>query len=244
MEKQKNVVFSTALSGYKKQDVNAFIAALNANFSAAEEGYQKQIAALRDEMAELRAKLVQNGSREEELTALRDEVASLRAQLADASAELAPVDSEEMETLRKKAVLYDRMSSQLGNIMITANHNADQLLDETRQDAEQTLSAAKTAIAGSAALLSTQLEALYRSANTCAIGEISGVMQQTQRALNQFLETLSVRRAHLEEMLRQNDADTRRAADEQIAKMLDATQDAIAAIGAKSSAGKTGGPDA
>lgn len=178
------------------------------------------------------------------MTALRDEVASLRAQLADASAELAPVDSEEMETLRKKAVLYDRMSSQLGNIMITANHNADQLLDETRQDAEQTLSAAKTAIAGSAALLSTQLEALYRSANTCAIGEISGVMQQTQRALNQFLETLSVRRAHLEEMLRQNDADTRRAADEQIAKMLDATQDAIAAIGAKSSAGKTGGPDA
>lgn len=62
MEKQKNVVFSTALSGYKKQDVNAFIAALNANFSAAEEGYQKQIAALRDEMAELRAKLVQNGA--------------------------------------------------------------------------------------------------------------------------------------------------------------------------------------
>lgn len=131
-------------------------------------GIRSRLPPLRDEMAELRAKLVQNGSREEELTALRDEVASLRAQLADASAELAPVDSEEMETLRKKAVLYDRMSSQLGNIMITANHNADQLLDETRQDAEQTLSAAKTAIAGSAALLSTQLEALLPAVQTPA----------------------------------------------------------------------------
>ena len=48
MEKQKNVIFGTALSGYKKQDVNAFIASLNANFAAAEEKYRKEIAALND----------------------------------------------------------------------------------------------------------------------------------------------------------------------------------------------------
>lgn len=244
MEKQKNVVFSTALSGYKKQDVNAFIATLNANYTAAEGEYQKQIAALKSELAELRARKDTADTHEAELTALRDEVASLKAQLAAAQTEQSSVEvevnGEEIEALRKKAALYDHMSSQLGDMMITANHNADKLLTETRQDAEQTLSAAKTAIAGSASLLSSQLEAIYRSANTRSIGEISSAMQQTQRAINKFLEELSGRRARLEEMLKQNDADTRRAADEQIAKMLDQTQDAIAAIGAKPAAEQDG----
>lgn len=242
MEKQKNVVFSTALSGYKKQDVNAFIATLNANYTAAEGEYQKQIAALKSELAELRARKDTTNTHEAELIALRDEVASLKAQLSAAQTEQpsVEVDREEIEALRKKAALYDHMSSQLGDMMITANHNADKLLTETRQDAEQTLSAAKTAIAGSASLLSSQLEAIYRSANTRSIGEISSTMQQTQRAINKFLEELSGRRARLEEMLKQNDADTRRAADEQIAKMLDQTQDAIAAIGAKPAAEQDG----
>ena len=51
--------------------------------------------------------------------------------------------------------------------------------------------------------------------------------------MNKFIEELSARRTKLEDMLKQNDAETRRIADEQIAKMLDQAKDAIAAIGAK-----------
>ena len=236
MEKQKNVMFGTSLNGYKKQDVNAFIATLNANFAAAEEGYRREITALKAEVATLRTAQAQSTTHEDELTALREEAAALRAQLDAVPAQVPAVESEEIEALRKKAALYDHMSSQLGDMMISASHNADVMLDEARSEAEQSLAAAKSTIAQSAALLSGQLETLYRSANARAIGEISSAMQQTQRAMNRFLEELSARRTRLEKMLKQNDADTRRTADEQIAKLLDQTQDAIDAIGAKSAA--------
>ena len=238
MDKQKNVVFGTALNGYKKQDVNAFIASLNANFEAAENQYRKKIAALEEEAAHLRAAKDSADAAQGELSALREEVAALKEQLAAIPAEPSEAaDSEEIEALRKKATLYDAMSSQLGDMMINANHSADLLLEETRRDAEKTLGAAKSAISQSAILLSGQLEELYRSANTRAIGEICAAMQQTQRAMNKFSEDFSARRAKLEELLRQSDADTRRIADEQIAKMLDQTQAAIAAIGAKPATG-------
>lgn len=237
MEKQKNVMFGNSLNGYKKQDVNAFIATLNANFSASEEGYRREIAALKEELATLRAAQAKGEARDAEKDALREEIAALKAQLAASPVPTqSATDSEEVEALRKKAALYDRMSSQLGDMMISANHNADIILDEARTEAEQSLASVKSNIAQSASLLSGQLESLYRGANTRAIGEINTAMQQTQRAMNKFLEDLSSRRARLEEMLKQNDADTRRTADEQIAKMLDQTQDAIAAIGAKSAA--------
>ena len=236
MEKQKNVVFSTSLNGYKKQDVNGFIASMNANFAAAEENYRREIASLKAELASCREAQTAVEAKETELQALREEIAALKTELEERPA-LAPAsDSEEMAELRKKAALYDKMSSQLGDMMISANHNADVILSEARTEAEQALSSAKATIAQSASLLSGQLETLYRSANTRAIGEISTNMQQTQRAINKFLEDLAARRTKLEEMLKQNDADTRRAADEQIAKMLDQIQDAIAVIGIGASA--------
>lgn len=237
MEKQKNVMFGTALNGYKKQDVNAFIASLNANFTAAEESYRREITALKEELAALRDAKTESASHEAELCALREEIAALKAQLAAApEPQQNDADSEELKALQKKAALYDKMSSQLGDMMISANHNADIILDEARRDAEQSLAAAKSTIAQSASLLSGQLESLYRGANNRAIGEINSTMQQTQRAMNKFLEELAARRTRLEEILKQTDADTRRTADEQIAKLLDQTQDAIAAIGAKSAA--------
>jgi len=227
MEKQKNVMFGTALNGYKKQDVNAFIASLNANFSSAEERYQRELKALKAELETLRAA----GN---EAAALREENEALKAQLAEARLPAEPgPESEEIAELRKKAALYDRMSSQLGDMLISANHNADVILGEARSEAEQSLASVKSTIAQSATLLSGQLETLYRGANTRAIGEINTTMQQTQRAMNKFIEELSARRAKLEDMLKQNDAETRRIADEQIAKMLDQVKDAIAAIGAK-----------
>lgn len=234
MDKQKNVMFGTSLNGYKKQDVNAFIASLNANFSAAEDGYRREIAALKDELNTLRVAKEESGAREAELAALREEVAALKAELAAVPEKSSDaVDSDEVAELRKKAALYDRMSSQLGDMMISANHNADIILGEARKEAEQSLDSAKTTIAQSAALLSGQLDTLYRGANTRAFSEINAAMQQTQRAINKLLEDLSARRARIEEMLRQTDTETRRAADEQINKMFDCTKDTIAAIGAK-----------
>ena len=103
MEKQKNVMFGNSLNGYKKQDVNAFIATLNANFSASEEGYRREIAALKEELATLRAAQAKGEARDAEKDALREEIAALKAQLAASPVPTqSATDSEEVEALRKK----------------------------------------------------------------------------------------------------------------------------------------------
>lgn len=230
MEKQKSVMFGNALNGYKKQDVNAFIATLNANFAASEAGYQKQIAALKDSLA----------AAEAQTAALREQCRTLEeAAEAVAAPVAAPaIDEDELAELRKKAALYDRMSGQLGDIMLNANHSADLLLADARRDADDALAAARSTIAQNAALVAAQLESLYRTANNRTVGEINAAMQQTGRALNKFQEELAARRARIDELIRTTDAETRRAADEQIARLVESSSDAIAAIGAKPTVGE------
>ncbi|MBR7185002.1 MAG: hypothetical protein IKD37_05265 [Clostridia bacterium] len=237
-EKKNNVAFSTALNGYKKQDVNQFIAMLNAKFSAAEEDYRREIASLKKQLEACSGTQAHDDAAEAELLALRHEVEELREKLAASTVcETAAADMEamrkELEGLRKKALLYDQMSLQLGDMMISANHNADKIIAHARKDAEQSLANVKSNIAQSANTLSGKLDTLYRNTNTRVMSEISTAMQQTQRTMSVFLEELSSRCAQIELMLKQSDADTRRIADEQISSMLNQTQDAIAAIGAK-----------
>lgn len=231
MDKQKNVVFRSAPGGYNKRDVNAFIASLNDRFSAAEEEYRQQLASLRTENHQLKQNAERTAELETEVNRLREQLAALQAEQQEASVCASVLAEEEAAELRKKAELYDRMSSQIGDVMISANHTADQLLADTRRDAELTLGAAKQTIAQSASLLSSRLEELYRTANTRAIGEITASMHQSQRAMTKFMDDLSARRAQLEEMLRQADAETRRTADEYIEKMIESAQDAVDAIG-------------
>lgn len=232
MEKQKNVIFRSSPAGYNKRDVNAFIVSLNEKFAAAEEAYTGQISSLRTENHQLKQSAERVAALEEELAALKEELAALQAEHQEAALRAAELSEEEAD-LRKKADLYDHMSSQVGDVMISANHTADQLLADARRDAELTLGAAKQTIAQGASILSVRLDELYRGANTRAISEITASMHQTQRAMTRFLDDLSARRDQLDEMLRQGEAETRRCADEYIEKMLETAKDAVDAIGKK-----------
>lgn len=225
MEKQKTVMFGTSLNGYKKQDVNAFIATLNANFAASEANYQRQLVRLNEKLTDA----------EGEVEVLREQCAALAAELAAKPEPAAApiIDEDELAELRKKAALYDRMSGQLGDIVLTANHSADILRDEARRDAGASLENAKSTIAQNAALTAGQLESLYRQANSRAVSEINAAMQETVRSLNKLQEALAARRAAIDDMLRRTDDDLRRAADEQIARLVEGSKEAVAAIGAK-----------
>lgn len=222
MEKQNSVVFRSSAAGYNKRDVNQFILSMNAKFSAAEEGYKKEISTLKENCQKGAQALEKLGTAEAENEALRRELEAMRFELGELRREkeaLSTCDTEELENVRKKAALYDTMSSQFGDVMLTASHNAEQMISDARRESEQTLEAAKSTIGQGAALLCTRLDDLYHNANLHAIDEIQATVYSAQKALSRFLDDFSRRRAQLDEVLRQQDIELRRATDEQIAQM-------------------------
>ena len=222
MEKQDSVVFRSATAGYNKRDVNQFILSMNAKFSAAEEEYKREISALRENC-------LNSGQHAEKLSALKAENEALRRELEALRLEseelhrekeaMTICDTEELEKLRKKAALYDTMSSKFGDVMLTASYNAEQMISDARRESEQTLEAAKSIIGQGAALLSTRLDELYRSANIRAVDEIQATVHSAQQALSRFLDDFARHRAQLDEILRQHDAELRRTTDEQITQI-------------------------
>lgn len=245
MGKQKPIVFRSAAGGYNKRDVNQFIVTMNANFAAAEEGYKKEISLLKDELKQVtetaeqgKIKETENEILRAETEALRLELEALRAENASLSAiESMPtqpqISAEEIEQLRKKAELYDTMSSQFGNVLISANHEAECIVAAARQDAEQSLGAAKATITQSTSLLSTRLDELYRSASTHAADEIQSTVYAVQQLLSRVLTDLSRRRTQLDEVLKRSNEEVRATADEQIAQMVDQVKTAVSAVGTK-----------
>lgn len=222
MGKQDSVVFRSATAGYNKRDVNQFILNMNAKFSAAEEEYKREISELKahcqnseQDAEKIRAMEAENESLRRELDALRAEVEELR-RIKEA---VVSGDAEELDDLRKKAALYDTMSSKFGDVMLTASYNAEQMILDARRESEQTLDAAKSVIGQGTALLSTRLEELYRSANLRAVNEIHATVHSAQQALSRFLDDFARQRAQLDEILRQHNAELCRTTDEQIVQI-------------------------
>lgn len=245
MEKQNAVFFRSSPAGYNKRDVNQFILDMNAKYSAAEDGYKKEISSLK-ENEQKNAQVVEKLSEAEtEIAALRSELETVRHELdvlrrenetmAAEKASSVPHNAEELEQLRKKAALYDTMSSQFGDVMLTANHNAEQMISDARREAEQTLNTARLTIGQGSAVLSARLDELYRGASVHAINEIQSTVCSAQKALNRFLDDFSQLRAQLDENLRQHDIELRRAADEQITQMGVQGKAALETICAKKS---------
>lgn len=229
MEKQNAVFFRSSPAGYNKRDVNQFILDMNAKYSASEDGYKKEIAELKENEHKNMQAVEKLSEAESEIAALRIELESVRLELneirrenealAAEKAATVPNDPDELEQLRKKAALYDTMSSQFGDVMLTASHNAEKMLSDARREAEQTLDTARSTIGQGSVMLSARLDDLYRSASVHAIDEIQSAVSSAQKALNRFLDDFSQLRAQLDETLRQHDNELRRAADEEITQM-------------------------
>ena len=150
----KNVIFRTSMGGFNKADVTEYIDKQNAEF-------KKITQSLNNLLAERDAKIVELNGVIEELTAkltaaeaeaaassaASDELARLNTELDSANANLMQKD-EEIEKLKaeisgsesekeRKAELYDDMSSQVGDILISANKSADGIIAEATAKAEE-----------------------------------------------------------------------------------------------------------
>lgn len=133
MSDTKNVAFRSAIGGYNREDVNRYI--LDINRALQEKSAQADEAESRAETlsAELDAitadKTALEGIRaslQEAIDQLKEENEALREKLAAAEAENArlAVSPEDGDKSQK----YDRISAQIGDIMISANTSADAIV--------------------------------------------------------------------------------------------------------------------
>ena len=146
----KNVLFRTSMGGFNKTDVMAYLDKQNADFRELAKQKDDAIAAKDEEIASLRAQLDEMTKRiqkAEEAEKTSDETDDLTSKLQAAEAALAEKDAE-IEKLRediekacaeseRKAGLYDDMSSQIGDILLSANKNADTIIAEANAKAAE-----------------------------------------------------------------------------------------------------------
>lgn len=156
MAKQRDVAFRSAMSGYNRKDVNAYIIDINRKFeeqeaelcaqitSAEERATQSETAAQtarEDAAAAVQAKeeaeAVLAALREsvdalkEENVRLTEEIAALQAKVIEAEKNAVDPESEEI----KKSMKYDQISAQIGDILINANSSADRIVAAANAEA-------------------------------------------------------------------------------------------------------------
>ena len=156
--------FRTSLSGFNKADVLEYLDKQNADFreesrrtAAAIEEKTKKIDALTEENEKLKAELEELRKKSEESAAeaetAKEELAAAKQALSESEAVIAS-QTELIDTLKKsaehededpgknaeterKAELYDGVSSQVGDILITANKSADAIIAQAGAEAKE-----------------------------------------------------------------------------------------------------------
>lgn len=150
----KNVLFRNAVGGFNKADVTAYIDKQNADFLELQNQKNEAVAAKDAEIEDLKNQLKEMTERAEKAEAKIDELSlpsgaeeELRKKLDEAEEALFEKDAliEKLQSgtanvsseSERKAGLYDDMSSQLGDILITANKNADMIIAQATEKAAE-----------------------------------------------------------------------------------------------------------
>lgn len=107
------ISFKTSVSGFNKQDVINYIELINNQYRKMEASYKQEIEQLR------------NNNDPTDYNKIIDDLKAENDELKKQITEIDP------NPYREKAELYDKMSSQLGSIIIMANEKADDIINTT-----------------------------------------------------------------------------------------------------------------
>ncbi len=148
--------FRTAFHGYEKESVNRFIEETDRAFAEAEEQLKKEIASLKKQFDELKKendglkKEVEEKRRleniGEKLTETKAECDSLRAENEKLKSEYSDL-AKQFQTMkdckaqdskdREKAEMYDKVSEQIGAMLVEANAAKESIIREAIEKAEK-----------------------------------------------------------------------------------------------------------
>ncbi|MBE6671107.1 MAG: hypothetical protein E7593_02780 [Ruminococcaceae bacterium] len=150
----KKIKFRNSMSGYNKQDVNSYIEMLSSKYYDAEADSQKKIAELENKVNELEKEkaektmidafelnaLKSDAEKSESLIAelnntverLNGEKDELSKQIADLEAKLYEYEkmTEVNSEVYEKSSKYDKVSEQIGSMIVSANARAEGIVSE------------------------------------------------------------------------------------------------------------------
>lgn len=140
----RKTLFRTSMSGYKKEDVHAYIESENLRFVNIEREYTDRIKGLTDTINELNAKLASAEAAVIRLTeevaaadALRNEIDALRAQIDEAKAQNAERDAE-ITDLRAK---LEALAQEKADAVAALESENDKLREELSEQSAKTAEA-------------------------------------------------------------------------------------------------------
>ncbi len=200
---ERKIRFRKAIGGYNKEDVNNFIEEISARYNSAENEYQKKIKELQNQVSELQGEL--DAVKEEtanELCELRETnenngavIAELNENLDKATNENEALtkenealkienaglkaQSEQFASACEKSDMYDKVSEQIGSMIVSANAKAETIV----KDAEQKAIADRNDMIDNAASRIRNMNAKY----TGSIKEkTSGISSDLQRIVTEI----------------------------------------------------------
>ena len=210
-EKKSIESFRTALNGYRKSDVNEYIEKIQSQFGSVERSLKTAI-----------------NRQKEELTAAREELEEARRELrrleAASSAEPAvPAPDAEQETagetvsespdaaeLKKKADLYDQMTSQVGGILVQANAEAAAITEEARRKAETMISGVNAELQEArqkaSDLYGREIGSVSAKLDTIRSGCCSDLVQELEELREQISSAISAVREKEEKLVSRLDS--------------------------------------
>lgn len=126
--------FRESFRGYNRDDVNAYIEQISFVFSKKEADYRAKIADLEGKLNNV-VPAEANTHSEEDWNKLTSELETLRAEAESIRAQLSELISDNND--EDKSKLYDSMSAQVGNIILSANSNAEKIISDAKFEAEK-----------------------------------------------------------------------------------------------------------
>ena len=232
---EKNTIFKSALGGYNKSDVNAYLTAVSAEIKAKDELYTTQRARLEKELEiektarktlsdqldelgfELFAAQNEVSSSNQRETELKNAVMGLSQRVAELEEALAKKTSEAAESIDEldkicemigveadedeKAVLYDKLSDRVGEIMQKADSNAEQIMTGAMERADEIVENAQNQANEIVAAAEKEAKALrdrYKDAAGDYYEEVAVFVSEIREHLEGFMREIGAKSAELE----------------------------------------------
>ena len=201
MDNSTTPVFKTAVSGFNKSDVNAYIAKLGRDFDEQKKELKKEIEDLKACLAENESKSAlkaeassaNDDSLKAELERANELISALSKELEDAKLEAeilkGDLDNAQKELARfaqfeEKASQYETMSARMGEIFMEATADAERMRNEAKQTTETLVTDTENQCREKILLTEKKLDDFAEARKA----EIGRLFDETQLKVNELLK--------------------------------------------------------
>jgi len=208
--------FRESIKGYNKADVNKYIEESDRRFSQTENELKREIASLRDKLTAYETAEAANSDSAGQLAEAEKIILTLREELEAKNDEIGALKRENLglkEKLdsdgeaAKKAELYDKLSSQVGDMLLHAGGAADAMLRNAESEAERINTEAaelKRATSEKLRQMLDEANSVFKNMSKEAMNSLNVYNDEAGRTLAALMESLRARSESMQKELEEN----------------------------------------